>query len=102
MQDIRALSSVPEFVLITQYERVEFDRHVHKLMQFNQTGEPRLLADYRRWAVNYLKKHTDKNVYISLIMILHYQGDSEAEKYYLNQAGQLFPQDIRFFSGRLL
>lgn len=100
MQDIRALSSLPEFVLMTQYERVEFDRHVHKLMQFNQTGDPQLLSDYRHWAENYLKKHMDKNVYLSLIMILHYQRESDAEKYYLNQAGQLFPQDTRFFSGR--
>lgn len=94
------MSSLPEFVLMTQYERVEFDRHVHKLMQFNQTGDPQLLSDYRHWAENYLKKHMDKNVYLSLIMILHYQRESDAEKYYLNQAGQLFPQDTRFFSGR--
>lgn len=100
MQDIRALSSVPEFVLMTQYERVEFDRHVHKLMQFNQTRDPKLLADYRRWAENYLKKHSDKNVYLSLIMILHYQREAETEKNYLHQAAQLFPQDARFFSGR--
>lgn len=100
MQDIRALSSLPEFVLMTQYERVEFDRHVHKLMQFNQTRDPQLLADYRRWAENYLKKHTDKNVYHSLIIILQFQGETEAGKYYLYQGAKLFPQDDFFSRGR--
>ena len=85
---------------MTHYERVEFDRHVHKLMQFNQTRDPQLLADYRRWAENYLKKHTDKNVYHSLIIILQFQGETEAGKYYLYQGAKLFPQDDFFSRGR--
>lgn len=99
MQDIRTLSSVPEFVLMTQYERVEFDLHMHELIQFNQTRDPQLLASYRHWAENYLKKHMDKNVYHSLIMILQFQGETDAEKYYLYQAAQLFPQDDLFSPG---
>lgn len=99
MQDIQRLSSVPELVRMTQYERGEFDLHVHELIQFNQTRDPQLLVSYRHWAENYLKKHTDKNVYHSLIMILQFQGETEAEKYYLYQAAQLFPQDDLFSPG---
>ncbi|WP_413492488.1 O-antigen ligase family protein [Morganella psychrotolerans] len=92
MQDIQPLTSVPEIVLITQHERAEFNRNMNRLMRYNQTHNPQLLAYYRVWAEKYLKTHTDENVYSSLIMILHYQGNKEDENYYLSQNEKLFPQ----------
>lgn len=92
MQDIRPLVSVPDVVLITQYERSEFDRNLNRLMHYNQTRDPTLLTYYRVWAEKYLKTHTDKNVYLSLVMIFHHQGNTEDRDYYLSQVRALFPQ----------
>ena len=96
MQDIKVLASVPDIILITQYERVEFDLSLNKLMHYNQTRDPQLLDCYRLWAEKYLKIHTDKNVYISLIMILNYQRRTIERNYYLSQAQKIFPQENEF------
>ncbi|MEG0278720.1 MAG: Wzy polymerase domain-containing protein [Morganella sp. (in: enterobacteria)] len=96
MQNVQPLVSVPDIVLITQYERVEFDRNLNRLMRYNQTRDPMLLECYRLWAEKYLEKHTDKNVYFSLIMILHHQGNIIGERKYLSQAKKLFPQENKF------
>lgn len=97
MQGIQPLASVPDMVLITQYERVEFDRNLNKLMRYNQNRDPQLLECYRLWAEEYLKIHTEDNVYFSLIMILNHQGSTEDRDRYLSLARKLFPQENKFF-----
>ncbi|GAA0342471.1 hypothetical protein L9H26_12075 [Morganella psychrotolerans] len=96
LTDIQALASVPEIALITQYERVEFDLNLNRLMRYNQTRDPKLLEYYRLWAEEYLDKHTDQNVYFSLVMILHHQGNIIDEQKYLSRARELFPQENKF------
>ena len=96
MQDVKVLASVPDIILITQYERVEFDLSLNRLMYYNQIRDPQLLDSYRLWAEKYLKVHTDKNVYISLIMILNYQRRTIERNYYLSQAQKIFPQENEF------
>ena len=97
MQDIQPLASMPDIVLITQYERVEFDKNLNKLMRYNQSRDLQLLECYRLWAEEYLKIHTESNVYFSLIMILNYQGSTEDRDRYLSLAKKLFPQENKFF-----
>ena len=97
MQGIQPLASVPDMVLITQYERVEFDRNLNKLMRYNQNRDPQLLECYRLWAEEYLKIHTEDNVYFSLVMILNHQGRTEDRDRYLSLARKLFPQENKFF-----
>ena len=65
-------------------------------MRYNQTRDPILLEHYRLWAEKHLEKHTDINVYFSLIMILHHQGNIMDERKYLSQAKKLFPQVNKF------
>lgn len=65
-------------------------------MRYNQTRDPKLLEYYRLWAEEYLDKHTDQNVYFSLVMILHHQGNIIDEQKYLSRARELFPQENKF------
>lgn len=53
----------------SQYERLDFDRHVAMLLKFNLTRDSALLDQFRHWAEAYLKLHNDPSVYASLLMI---------------------------------
>lgn len=99
MQDLQSLTEIPEIMQITQHERVEFDRNINKLIQYNRSRNPVLLDEYQRWAESYLEIHIDENVYYSLIMILDYQGCAKKRDIYLSQARKLFPQSNKFTQG---
>lgn len=78
-------------------ERWQFDWQVHNLLVFNQTGDPRLLNEYARWAEDYLTRHVDRNVYATLVAILEQQKKNIQYTQCVNHhAAIFFPDDVRF------
>ncbi|WP_455818328.1 Wzy polymerase domain-containing protein [Pseudomonas cerasi] len=98
MEDVTPLATLPSFSRLLLEERIVFDQQVGALMRYNQTQDERLLDDYRHWAQGYLQQRIDKNVYASLIQVLHHQKQHEAAGRYRREAALLFPQDTRFAS----
>lgn len=98
MEDVTPLATLPSFSRLLLEERIVFDQQVGALMRYNQTQDERLLDDYRHWAQGYLQQRIDKNVYASLIQVLHHQKQHEAAERYRREAALLFPQDTRFAS----
>ncbi|PLV62360.1 hypothetical protein NV64_05895 [Erwinia sp. B116] len=78
-------------------DRWQYDRHVALLLAFNDSRDPRLLEEYRRWASGYLRYRVDHNVYASLILVLQYQGKQQEAGRYRQMAHLLYPKDARFF-----
>ncbi|CQH17454.1 lipid A core-O-antigen ligase [Yersinia frederiksenii] len=79
-----------------QWERYQYIRHINLLLQFNQRQDPELLTQFKAWAEQYLQLHNDPNVYQSLIMITHYQGDVEQANHLRLTARALFPDNPSF------
>ncbi|EAW0727644.1 O-antigen ligase family protein [Salmonella enterica] len=71
-------------------DRVQFDSMNGLLLRYNLTHNPELLDRYQKWATSYLNYHFDKNVYISLISILRYKGDSRGASYYQHRLNVIF------------
>ncbi|PKB89885.1 hypothetical protein A8A01_10860 [Ewingella americana] len=74
-----------------QWQRFEFDRHVHQLMVFNITGDARHLLAYDAWAEKYSLTHVDPNVYLTrakIARVLH--NDIKAQELY-REAKRLTP-----------
>lgn len=79
----------------SQYERLEFDRHVAMLLKFNLTRDPALLEQFRHWAEAYLELHNDPSVYASLLMIARAYHQPNAENI-CQQARGRWLSDPRF------
>ncbi|HAT1589347.1 TPA: O-antigen polymerase, partial [Citrobacter farmeri] len=79
----------------SQYERLEFDRHVAMLLKFNLTRDPALLEQFRHWAEAYLELHNDPSVYASLLMIARAYHQPNAENI-CQQAKGRWLSDPRF------
>lgn len=79
-----------------QFKRLEYDRNVRLLLDYNETGETKLLRTYRPWAETYLRTHNDANTYWSLIRVYQLNGDSRNAALYRAAAQYLFPGDSRF------
>lgn len=79
----------------SQYQRLDFDRHVALLLRFNLTHDPSLLNSFRYWANRYLSVHNDPSVYFSLIMIARAQQRPELLSL-CQKAKNLWSSDPRF------
>jgi len=79
----------------SQYERLDFDRHVALLLRFNITRDVTLLTRFRSWAERYSNVHNDPAVYNSLLMIYRAQGVPSAQSLCL-KAKAMWPDDPRF------
>ena len=79
----------------SQYERLDFDRHVALLLRFNITRETALLTRFRAWAERYSTVHNDPSVYTSLLMIYRAQDEPLARSLCV-KAKAMWPDDPRF------
>lgn len=75
---------------LMNHERYEYDMMTASLLVFNQTKDINLLYHYKSYAINYLKSRVDKNIYINVIAIANYTGDTELAKKYKNEYLILF------------
>ncbi|MFK8256350.1 O-antigen ligase family protein [Erwinia sp. AnSW2-5] len=98
MEDVTPLKTLPPLSRLILQERITFDEQVGGLMRYNHTQDEYLLEDYRDWAQDYLQRRIDKNVYASLIQVLHHQKQHDTAGRYRREAALLFPQDARFAS----
>lgn len=96
LADITGVSAMSGLSAWVHQERKGFDEQVHALLVFNRTGDERLLEEYAQWAVSYLHRRIDANVYANLIRILQHQEQGLVSEQYLREARLLFPQDRRF------
>lgn len=78
------------FEKLMNNERYEYDMMTASLLLFNQTKDINLLYHYKSYAINYLKSRVDKNIYINLIAIANYTGDTELAKKYKDEYLILF------------
>ncbi|WP_297201925.1 O-antigen ligase family protein [uncultured Pluralibacter sp.] len=53
----------------SQYQRLDYDKHIALLVHYNMTHDINDLKDFDRWATNYLSRHNDANVYLSELKI---------------------------------
>lgn len=79
----------------SQFERLDFDRHVALLLRFNMTHDPALLTQYRTWAEAYIQVHNNPDVYHSLMMIYRAWGEPSAQTLCL-KAKAMWLDDLRF------
>lgn len=77
-------------------ERVDYDRQVSQLLQYNQSRAPQILQHYLDWSQVYLSRHVDANVYASRIAILRFNRDVDEAEKLRQEASQIFNRDIRF------
>lgn len=77
------------------YERLDFDKHIAMLLRFNLTSDPLLIADFRKWGMQYLNTHNDPGVYDSLLKIDKVQFPHEGELL-CRQAHGRWSSDSRF------
>lgn len=75
----------------TQFERAHFDAMVALLMRYNITRNPADLALFDAQAEQYLRRHNDKNVWRSRMMIAQFKGESEKVAQMQKMYGRLFP-----------
>lgn len=81
-------------------ERLAFDKQLQNLLTFNTTRDPKLLLDYMKWSSEFLSSHVNPDVFAARMQILDATGH-HAEAQRLRFEGQiLYPDDIRFASGR--
>lgn len=81
---------------ILQRDRYLYDLQMGNLLRFNQTGDPRLLVDFERWAARYSAAHPEANIYHIRILIARRLGDPVQQASLLRQARWFFPADDRF------
>lgn len=79
----------------SQYDRLDFDRHVALLLRFNITRDAALLTRFREWAERFSTVHNNPDVTHSLLMIVRSQGDPSAQTLCL-KAKAMWPDDPRF------
>lgn len=83
---------------LSQYERLDFDRHVALLLRFNTTRNNELLTQYQIWAERYLQVHNNPDVYNTLMMIYRSLRSPLAQAVCL-RAKDMWPEDKRFSCG---
>ncbi|MBH3269088.1 O-antigen ligase C-terminal domain-containing protein [Serratia ureilytica] len=96
LANIDSIEQMPPPAAWIYLERKTFDEQSHALLVYNQTRDDALLTGYRQWANAYLQRRIDANVYATLIMILHYQGDQAQADARQREAAFLFARDARF------
>lgn len=79
----------------SQYDRLDFDRHVALLLKFNMTHDVALLNRYKTWAEGYLHVHNNPDVYNSLMMIDRALRLPSAQAL-CQKAKAMWPEDKRF------
>lgn len=79
----------------SQYDRLDFDRHVALLLRFNLTRDLELLTRFQTWAEQYRQVHNSPDVYYSLWLIYRAQNNDNA-KDICKQASAIWPDDLRF------
>ncbi|CAI2021129.1 Lipid A core - O-antigen ligase and related enzymes [Serratia proteamaculans] len=96
MEDITPLKTLPTLSRRLLQERISFYEQVGALLTYNQTRDEHALDGYSRWAQAYLQQRIDKNVYASLIQVLHHQKHRAIAEWYRREAALFFPTDKRF------
>ena len=79
----------------SQYDRLDFDRHVALLLRFNITRDAALLTRFRAWSERFSTVHNNPDVTHSLLMIVRSEGDPSAQPLCL-KAKAMWPDDPRF------
>lgn len=79
----------------SQYDRLDFDKHIALLMKFNITQDPTLLTQFQTWAEAYIRVHNNPDVYNSLLMIYRAWQSPSAQPLCL-KAKAMWPEDLRF------
>lgn len=77
----------------TQYEREKYDSMVSLLIKFNTTHDANLLNEFMYRAQKYSLHHNDRNIWLSMISIAQYQGDTGKAEALTNEYRQLFPEE---------
>lgn len=89
----KTLSSLPN--ILSEQDRIDFDRHVALLLRYNITKNAALLTEFRIWAEHYLFVYNDPSVYASLLTIARAQHLPQASQICKNAQGR-WPADARF------
>lgn len=93
------VSDVKDMPMLSHWlhrDRAVFDEQVNALLTYNHTNDETLLESYASWAMEYLTRHIDANVYANLIPILQYQEQQAPAEQLRHEAALLFPRDARF------
>ncbi|WP_367298642.1 Wzy polymerase domain-containing protein [Hafnia alvei] len=77
-------------------ERIDYDRQVNQLLQYNASRDPKILQSYITWSQQYLSHHVDQNVYAYRIAILHFSNKADEAEKQRHEASQIFSHDPRF------
>lgn len=79
----------------SQYDRLDFDKHIALLLKFNMTQDRALLGQFQLWAEGYIQVHNNPDVYNSLLMIYRAWQSPPAQTLCL-KAKAMWPEDRRF------
>ena len=79
-------------------ERIEYDRQVNQLLQYNVSRDPKILQSYITWSQQYLSHHVDKNVYAYRIAILSFSNKADEAEKQRHEASLIFSHDPRFLN----
>ena len=77
-------------------ERIEYDRQVNQLLQYNVSRDPKILQSYITWSQHYLSHHVDQNVYAYRIAILNFSNKADEAEKQRHEASLIFSHDPRF------
>lgn len=61
----------------SQFERADFDAMVARLIRYNQSRDESELDRFMQQAQRWSLRHNDKNVWLSMMMIARYRGETE-------------------------
>ena len=95
MQDFTAASAVINPWI--QWDRWQYDEHSALLIRYNQTRDPALLERYSQWAMCYLERRNDLQVFENIARINKFDPRTERtqwlnrqwREYYVTLAGAL-------------
>ena len=87
------LTSLPN--VISQWSRLQFDRHVALLLRYNISHDAKLLTAFSQWGRQYLMTHNNPMVYDSLLRIARSENSPDMLDLCLQAHGR-WPKNSRF------
>lgn len=86
----------PDWLRITQQDRLDYDNHMAMLLAYHTTQDIRYLQAFTRWGENYIARFSDANISAALIQIARLQGRISDAVRITESARLSFPNDARF------
>lgn len=96
LTEIRDAERAMNFDLFINTERWLYDKNLAGLLVYERAKDQEILKKYRDWAVIYLSKRIDRNVYGNLCGVLFLLDDKKSYLRIKEEAHLLFPDDPRF------